>query len=335
MGQAAIVILNFNGEGMLSRFLPNIVENSKFDIVVIDNGSQDNSVGFLNLKYPEIKVLQLAQNFGYSKGYNHGLDSLKGQYDFYLLLNSDVQVTPCWDEYMVQYLELDQNIAAAQPAVLSLAKDGFFDYAGAAGGFLDRLGYPYCRGRILHTIELDEGQYHSPIEVDWASGACFCVRADLFHQFGGFNPAFFAHMEEIDLCWRFRTAGFRVHCNGAVKVYHLGGGTLRESNPFKTYLNFRNSLFMLATNLSQKKLIHILLIRLFLDFAAAVHISFTKDFTHGAAIFKAYWHYLRNRKKITQNNIKTGQINSSSRKKIQSIVFNYYFKGQKKFSDLF
>lgn len=335
MGKAAIVILNFNGEAMLSRFLPNIVENSTFEIIVIDNGSEDGSVPFLNHTYPDIKVLKLAQNFGYSIGYNQGLDYIKGQYEFYLLLNSDVQVTPSWDEQMVRYLEKDPSIAAAQPAVLSLAKEGYFDYAGAAGGFLDRLGYPYCRGRILHTIEADAGQYIASIEVDWASGACFCVRADLFHQLGGFNPAFFAHMEEIDLCWRYRTAGFKIHCNGAVKVYHLGGGTLRESNPFKTYLNFRNSLFMLATNLSQRKLTQILLIRLFLDFAAAVHISFTRDLTHGAAIFKAYRHYLRDRKKIPPNKFKAGEINSTSKKNIQSIVFNYYIKRQKKFTELF
>ncbi|MEX0884703.1 MAG: glycosyltransferase family 2 protein, partial [Cyclobacteriaceae bacterium] len=253
---------------------------------------------------------------------------------YYILLNSDVQVTPGWDQEMVKFMTDHPGTAASQPKVRSLSMDGYFDYAGAGGGFLDHLGYPYCRGRILHTLEKDLGQYDDQREIDWASGACFCTDAGLFHEFGGFNPHFFAHMEEIDLCWRYRNKGFPIRFNGRVTVFHLGGGTLSQTNPFKTYLNFRNSLLMLESNLTFPDLMKTLWKRLFLDFGALVHIAFTKGFAHSRAIIKAYWHYLRDRKKAIKSNTGNKNIPSTGPQKVYSIIWVYYLKGKRKFSDL-
>lgn len=333
MEKAVIVILNFNGRDMLERFLPNILENSIYEIVVIDNASTDDSVIFLRENYPDLHMVVLGDNFGYSQGYNLGLQQLKDKYEFYILLNSDVQVTPNWDVRMVGFMEKNPKMAAAQPKVLSLVDEGYFDYAGAAGGYLDKLGYPYCRGRILHTLERDMGQYDDVCEVDWASGACFFIRCDAFHSHGGFDPVFFAHMEEIELCLRWRNSGYGIFVNPDVSVYHLGGGTLAQSSPFKTYLNFRNSLLMLYINIKGTRFLAILAIRIVFDVAAMFHISFSKGISHGKAIVKAYIDFLKKIRFLDKSGHYGGEL-SIRRENNFSIIIHYYLRGVKFFRDL-
>tara|TARA_R110002096_G_scaffold12189_3_gene44257 strand:+ start:1945 stop:2955 length:1011 start_codon:yes stop_codon:yes gene_type:complete len=335
MKEAAIVILNYNGETMLRQYLPQVIGNSVFEIVVVDNGSKDGSIAFLQKDFPNVSLILLKENHGYSKGYNLGLEELKGKFSYYLLLNSDVEVTPGWDRAMVDCLSEKPAVAACQPKVLSLSHKGYFDYAGAAGGFLDQLGYPYCRGRVLHLLEEDQGQYNDSIELDWASGACFCVKAPLFHQLGGFNPYFFSHMEEIDLCWRMRNEGYKIHYCGQSAVYHLGGGTLSQTNPFKTYLNFRNSLYMLNSNLKIDSFIKVFLWRMVMDFGAMLHLLFTKGGKHSKAVFKAYWDFLTNRQAVNYQEFKkVKQLKSAQPKAVYSIILAYYLKGKKKYSQL-
>ena len=335
MKEAAIVILNYNGEAMLRKYLPQVISNSFYDIVVVDNGSIDGSVTFLKHNFPKIRLVLFEENHGYSKGYNLGLDKIKGEYSYYLLLNSDVEVTANWDKTLVSYMSDNPDVAVCQPKVLSLVLDGYFDYAGAAGGFLDHLGYPFCRGRILHLLEKDTGQYNDDIELDWASGACFCVRSSIFHEFEGFNPHFFSHMEEIDLCWRIRNKGYKIRYCGQSSVYHVGGGTLSQLNPFKTYLNFRNSLFMLKGNLKSSGFINVFAFRIILDFGAMLHLLFTKDISHSKAVFKAYRDF------ITMKEVhgfyqskKVNRLKSVKQKPVYSIIVAYYLKSKAKYSQL-
>lgn len=334
MQTAAIVILNFNGKEMLHRFLPSVVAQSTCDLVIVDNASNDESIAYLAEYYPQVEIVQLPENLGYSGGYNEGLKHLKGRYTYYLLLNSDVKVTMGWDLAMVDYLDRNTEIAAAQPKIISLTDEISFDYAGAAGGFLDRLGYPYCRGRVLHSIEMDKGQYDVPINVDWASGACFCVRAEIFHLYQGFDPLFFAHMEEIDLCWRLRNVGYKIGSNTAVTVYHLGGGTLKRSDPKKTYLNFRNSLFMLYKNLSRNAFYKLLFCRMLLDSGAMFHLLFTLGVVHSLAVIKAYKSFFYLRKRLTREINPTTNRISSGNPFVFSIIWEYYARGKKEFSQL-
>ncbi|NHE55885.1 glycosyltransferase family 2 protein [Cyclobacterium plantarum] len=335
MKKAAIVILNFNGKGMLKKYLPQVYNHSVYEIIIVDNGSCDGSVDYLLSHYPEIKLVLLKENHGYSKGYNLGLEKLKGDYEFYILLNSDVTVEPQWDEKLIQYLAVRPQVAVCQPKILSLGRKGSFDYAGAAGGYLDSMGYPFCRGRLLHTLEMDRGQYDESTPVDWASGACFCVKAALFHDFGGFNPHFFSHMEEIDLCWRMRKEGFQIHCCSETKVYHLGGGTLSEVNPFKTYLNFRNSLYMLYNNLTVSGFLQVIWLRFLLDCAAMIHLLFTKGWPHGKAVAMAYLDFGKKRKEIGGFRIsRTKSLKSEKSRQIFSIIFQYYLFGKRKFTQL-
>jgi GT2 family glycosyltransferase len=248
MKSCAIVILNYNGVEMLKTFLFSVISCSTYEIIVIDNASTDESVDFLNRKYPELQIIQLLENFGYAGGYNWGLEQLKGKFEYYILLNSDVKVTPSWDIDLISWMHQHQSYAALQPKILSYQDPSKFDYAGAGGGFLDQFGYPHCRGRILDTIEEDRGQYDDAIDVDWASGACMVVKSTDFHELSGFDAHFFAHMEEIDLSWRIKRLGYSFFVEPASKVYHVGGGTLSYLSPKKTYLNFRNSLFMITKN---------------------------------------------------------------------------------------
>ena len=245
MKQTAVVILNWNGQKHLAHYMPSVVGNTPADvrIVVADNGSTDDSVEFLKANYPSVEILQLDKNYGFAEGYNRALREIKAEY--YVLLNSDVEPTKGWIEPLVQTLKNDKSIAAVAPKLLSDVERDKFEYAGAAGGFIDYLGYPLCRGRILSTIEQDNGQYNTAREVFWASGAAFCCRAEVFHKLGGFDSDFFAHMEEIDLCWRMQLAGYKVFSEPRSVVYHLGGGTLPNESPNKLYLNYRNNLAML------------------------------------------------------------------------------------------
>ncbi|WP_373399738.1 glycosyltransferase family 2 protein [Algoriphagus halophilus] len=236
MKSCAVVILNYNGEEMLQKFLPSVVEYSQSDVWVIDNSSTDQSTTLLFRDFPQVNLIPLKANFGYAGGYNWGLEELRGKYKYYILLNSDVEVTPEWDLDLVSSADSKSGYAAIQPKILSFQNRDYFDYAGAGGGFIDALAYPYCRGRIWEHIEMDEGQYDDFIDVDWASGACMLVNAEAFHQMNGFDAHFFAHMEEIDLCWRMRNQGWKIGYDGKTKVYHVGGATLARTNPKNYFL---------------------------------------------------------------------------------------------------
>ena len=330
----AVVVLNWNGINWLKKFLPILIEKSKdVNIYIADNASSDNSVEYVNDNFPNVKVLKNFSNEGYAKGYNDALETLKEE--FFVLINSDIEVTDNWIKPIINLMETNSDIAACQPKILSFHDRNKFEYAGACGGFIDTLGYPFCRGRIFSNLEDDNNQYNDITEVFWASGACLFVRAKYFKEVNGFDNDFFAHQEEIDLCWRLKNKGYKIMVNPNSAVFHVGAGTLNTNSPFKTYLNFRNNLFMLYKNLSVLKLIITLLFRLPLDGIAA--LSFAKKengLGHVFSILRAHLVFYVSipllslkRKKIDQKKNLTGQ-------KRFSILFKYYFLGIKKFSDL-
>ncbi|AKD04448.1 glycosyltransferase family 2 protein [Pontibacter korlensis] len=291
----AVVILNWNGLPHLQQFLPSVVANSgNAEIIVADNASTDGSIAFLQEHYPQVRLILLSENFGFCEGYNKALQQVKAKY--YVLLNSDVEVPLGWTEPVVQLMEQDPNIAVCQPKILAQQHPSFFEYAGAGGGLLDALAYPYCRGRLFETLEEDKGQYDDVQEIFWATGACMFVRADVYHMLGGLEPAFFAHMEEIDFCWRAKNAGYKVMYNGHSRVYHVGGGTLHKSNPRKTYLNFRNGLALLYKNIPSQELGAALLIRVLLDWVAAFRMLLAGQKKDAKAVLDAHMDLLRNRK---------------------------------------
>ncbi|MXV37877.1 glycosyltransferase [Flavobacteriaceae bacterium Ap0902] len=283
----AIAILNWNGKDLLAEFLPKIIEYSTgAAIYVIDNASTDDSVSFIQKNFPQVQVIQNAENSGFAGGYNEGLKHIDA--DVYCLLNSDIEVTPHWLDPMYRLFE-NENIAAIQPKILDYNERNKFEYAGAGGGFLDNFGYPYCRGRVFWTLEKDTGQYDDEIQIFWATGACLFIRSDEFWKQEGFDANFFAHMEEIDLCWRINNTGKKIYYTGQSTVYHIGGATLSNS-PQKTYLNFRNSLWMLVRNLPQYKLVPVVFSRMVLDGITAVvfWIYNENGFGHFKAIFRAH-----------------------------------------------
>lgn len=336
MSSIAIVILNYNGRAHLECFLPGVIANSpEASVIIADNNSTDTSLSYVRNAFPEVEIIQLGNNFGYAKGYNLALSDLR--YDYYLLLNSDVEVTEGWLTPLLQTFEESEDIAACQPKILAHADRRTFEYAGAAGGFIDALGYPFCRGRIFNRLEKDNGQYDSRCDIFWASGACFLVRSKVFHLLGGFDDEFFAHMEEIDLCWRMHHAGYKVAYRPDSTVYHVGGGTLPKSSPQKTYLNFRNGLTLIYKNLPWPELIWKLPVRLLLDQVAAIKFLFLDSPKHFWSVVRALAYFLsnpkRNRRRRRDTIRKTGLMPSSETFK-GSIVFNYYVKGQKKFTDL-
>jgi len=334
----AIVILNWNGEKMLKCFLPSVIKNSRTEnteIIVADNGSTDSSVKLLREHFPEIKIIELKKNYGFAKGYNKALKKIDS--DYYILLNSDVEVTPGWINPMISVMEKDPEVAAVQPKILSWKKKDEFEYAGAAGGFIDKLGFPLCRGRILDVTEKDHGQYDNVASIFWASGACMALRASFFHEAGGLDSDYWAHMEEIDLCWRLKTKGFKIIFTPYSTVYHLGGGTLSYNNPFKMFLNFRNSLWLLHKNLPSKKFIRILITRLLLDDAGALRWLITGNLKDFLSVVKAHYAYYRSLPKM---NKKRKQIKAVSPQKwhpeiiCRSIVFKYYFERKKHFNEI-
>lgn len=265
----AIVILNWNGWDMLKRFLPILQSNLIADSVVFvaDNASSDDSLQLLNSDFPDVRVIELDKNYGFADGYNKALQQIDAEY--YLLLNSDVEVTSDWIEPMLWFMEANHDVAACQPKILSISDRHSFEYAGACGGFIDKYGYPYCRGRIFDTIEYDKGQYDNPMEIQWTTGACMLIRSSDYWAVGGLDGRFFAHSEEIDMCWRLRLMGRKLYCIPQSKVFHVGGGTLNKSNPRKTFLNFRNNLTMLYKNLPDEDLRHVMAVRWWLDYLAA------------------------------------------------------------------
>jgi len=267
--RVAIVILNWNGAKMLRQYLPSVIARSYDDatIIVADNASTDESVAFLQTSYPAIRVIQLEQNYGFAGGYNRALQQIDAEY--YLLLNSDVEPLEHWLSPLVVFMDANRDYAACQPKILSVADKSKFEYAGAAGGFIDKYGYPFCRGRLFDTVEQDAGQYDDARDVMWATGACLLIRSEDYWRCGGFDETFFAHNEEIDLCWRLRLLGRKICCIPQSKVYHVGGGTLPKSNPMKTFLNFRNNLLMLYKNLPNDDIRSVMRMRKVLDYVAA------------------------------------------------------------------
>ncbi len=332
--KAAIVILNWNGKDWLEKFLPTIIQHSNTaEIIIADNGSTDNSLLFLSKNLPTIKVINNKENLGFTGGYNKALNQIHAEY--YVLLNSDVEVSDNWLFPIVSLMDKDKNIAACQSKLLDFNNRTKFEYAGASGGFLDNLGYPFCRGRIFDCLEEDGGQYNDTTEVFWATGACLFVRADAFWEVGGFDADFFAHQEEIDLCWRLKNKGYKVMVEPKSEVYHVGGGTLNADSSFKTHLNFRNNLCMLFKNLPLTSLLFVIPLRLLLDAVAAITFLKQKNgFSHFFAIVKAHFSFyftipklIAKRQKINQKNNLVGKVN-------WSILFRNKVKGVKQFSDL-
>ena len=290
--RTAIAILNWNGEILLERYLPSVVLYSEgTDIYVIDNASTDTSVQFVRTNYPQIKIIQNSTNGGFAGGYNEGLKQIDA--DIFCLLNSDVEVTEGWLNPVLALFERMQDVAIIQPKILDLMRKDHFEYAGAGGGFIDQLGYPFCRGRIFQSLEKDSGQYDDTCEIFWATGACMFIKSKVFWQLEGFDLDYFAHQEEVDLCWRAKNEGEKVYYVGNSKVYHLGGSTLSNMNPKKTYLNFRNSLFSITKNLPRRKALAIISIRLLLDGVAALRFIAQFKFRHCFAILRAHLSFYR------------------------------------------
>lgn len=284
----AIAILNWNGKKWLEKFLPSVIEYSKkAEIFVIDNNSSDDSVQFLKLNFPSVKIIQNQSNSGFAAGYNEGLKSI--EVDIYCLLNSDVEVTENWIYPITKLFSENQNIAAIQPKILDFNQKNKFEFAGAGGGLIDNLGYPYCRGRVFENIEFDHGQYDDETEIFWASGCSLFIRSQDFWNMNGFDERFFAHQEEIDLCWRLQNAGRKIYYTGKSKVYHVGGGTLNKQNPQKTYLNFRNNLTMMVKNLPASKAFFILFFRLLLDGVASLYLAYKNGWRHLGAVLTAHF----------------------------------------------
>ena len=333
--EVAVVILNWNGKDFLAKFLPSVMASSYGNkrIIVADNASSDNSVAFLQKEFPAIEIIINPSNGGFAKGYNTALKNV--QADYFVLLNSDVDVSTGWIEPVIDLMESDPAISACQPKILAEKDHGHFEYAGAAGGWIDKLGYPFARGRVLDTVEKDAGQYDNATPCFWASGAAMFVRASVFNSLGGFDEYFFAHQEEIDLCWRMQRAGYKVFVQPASVVYHVGGGTLPKGNSKKTYLNFRNNLIMIWKNTSAGRLILLLPQRFFLDAVAAWKALLGGDGGYFIAVIKArlhFWKWVLFEKKTASPGKDAGNEPAGIYK--GSILWQYYIKKKRTFSEI-
>lgn len=338
MAKVAIVILNWNGQKMLAKFLPNVIEYSRQDaeIWVADNSSSDGSMHLLETQFPQVKTIVLEQNFGFAEGYNRALCQIEA--DYYVLLNSDVEVSHHWLTPLIEFMDSHPQVAACQPKLLAEYDKDSFEYAGACGGFLDKYGYPFCRGRIFGMVERDNGQYDYQQEILWATGACMMIRSADYWKAGGLDGRFFAHNEEIDLCWRLRLMGRKIYCIPESEVYHVGGGTLPKSNPMKTFLNFRNNLTMLYKNLSDKELSHVMRVRWFLDYLAAFEmLLLQRNWGDFKAVFKARKAFKEWRSSFDEERkrIQAQRVEEEIPQIFQtSILWQYYAKGVKNFKDL-
>ncbi|TPN82411.1 glycosyltransferase family 2 protein [Aquimarina algicola] len=327
----AVVILNWNGRSLLEQFLPSVIQNSKAaDIYLADNASTDDSITYVQTTFPEVSIVQNKVNGGYAKGYNDALATIDA--DIYCLLNSDVEVSKDWLLPILETFKTDPKVAAIQPKILDYKRKNYFEYAGAAGGYIDKLGYPYCRGRIFETIEEDKGQYDDNTSIFWASGACLFIRKPVFDEVGKLDEDFFAHQEEIDLCWRIQNNGYTILYHGSSIVYHLGGATLDTMNPRKTFLNFRNNLYLLLKNVPGNAVWYIIFLRMILDGIAAFRFLIQGKLSYFMAILKAHMSFysnfntfLKKRKKLS----KTGKYYS-----IFSVVWQYFILKHKYFNQL-
>lgn len=330
----AIVILNWNGRIYLERFLPSVLSSTydNLKVVVVDNASTDDSMLFLNNSYPQVQIVSLDVNFGFAKGYNEGLKQVKA--DYYVLLNSDVEVEKNWVEPVITLMQSNKRIAACQPKLLQFKNRNFFEYAGAAGGWLDYLGYPLARGRIFDICEEDKGQYDEAEPIFWASGAAMFVRASIYHDLGGLDEYFFAHQEEIDICWRMQLAGYKIFACPQSVVYHVGGGTLPKGNSKKVFLNFRNNLIMMAKNLPPGEAFLKIWYRFFLDAVSAVKSLFAGEGTYFVAVIKAhfaflYWVFFVEKKRMPLD--KKRKLHGYLRK---SVVWSHFIMGKKRFDEI-
>lgn len=333
MPVVAVVILNWNGKKYLEQFLPPLIEFSgpEAEIIIADNASKDDSVSFIRKRYPQLRIIENTTNEGFARGYNIVLQQVEAEY--LVLLNSDIEVTPDWISPVIDLMKSDQTIGACQPKIRSFYNRDEFEYAGAAGGFIDKYGYPFCRGRMFLTLEKDTGQYDDQVEISWATGACLFVRSDLFRRLGGFDDDFFAHMEEIDFCWRLHNYGYRVmYCPDSM-VYHIGGGTLPKASWRKTYLNFRNNFMLLYKNLPSNLLFPVFTARLFLDGVAAFKFLIQAGFKDFWAVGHAYISFYlalpsmyKKRKRLRHGSMKMLYK--------RNVVFDYYIRGKKHFSQL-
>ncbi|MBN1108126.1 MAG: glycosyltransferase family 2 protein [Bacteroidales bacterium] len=338
MIKTAVVILNWNGKEFLEMFLGKVIENSggpDTEVYVADNGSDDGSCDYLETFRGKVKVLRLDENHGFAGGYNLALSRIEARY--YVLLNSDIEVTEGWLEPLTGALDSDPNLASCQPKILSWKDRDRFEYAGAAGGFIDRYGYPFCRGRIFTHTEADKGQYDTPASLFWSSGACMAVRAEAWHKAGGFDADFFAHMEEIDLCWRFHRLGYSISFVPRSVVYHVGGASLPYNSPFKTFLNFRNSLYLLYKNLPDENFARTIFFRKLLDGVAALFFLLKGQTSGARAVWKAHQEVKKQKNVLKEKRRKVksmGEYKFSELVLNKSIVFEFYIMKRKKYSSL-
>ncbi|MBR5695327.1 MAG: glycosyltransferase family 2 protein [Paludibacteraceae bacterium] len=338
MNKLAVVILNWNGRKMLEQYLPSVCRFSQLEgvaVVVADNGSTDDSVAYLRENFPSVQILLLDKNYGFADGYNHALAQLDAEY--FLLLNSDVEVTENWLTPMLNFMDAHPDVAACQPKIRSWVDKTRFEHAGACGGFLDKYGFPFCRGRLFGEVESDKGQYDTVADIFWATGAALLIRSDDYMSVGGLDGTFFAHMEEIDLCWRLRAHGRRIVCVPESVVYHLGGGTLNVENPRKTFLNFRNNLLMIYKNVPDDYLKRVMTARFFFDYVAALQYLLKGDLPNAKAIYKARREFRQIRHAYEgkrSENLSRQTLHDIPEVLDRSLVFSFYLFGKKRFSDL-
>ncbi len=333
MTEIAVVLLNWNGRDFLKKYLPSVIEHSttaNTEVIVVDNNSSDDSIEVLRDDFPKVKVIQLDKNYGFAGGYAKGLKEIRSKY--FVLLNTDVEVTQNWLGPLYNFLEDNLDVGACQPKLKAYYNKAYFEYSGAAGGFLDKYGYPFCRGRIFNTLEEDKGQYESQSEIFWASGACLFIRSDVYFEAGGLDDRFFAHMEEIDLCWRINNLGYKIFYLPQSTVYHVGGGTLPKENPYKTYLNFRNSLYNLYKNTPKSQFKKIFIGKILLDMLALIKYCLTFSFQFCFSILRGYKDFVKIRKELSKE--RQQEMVSNTLLYQKSIAVDYFFRSKKKFTDL-
>jgi len=337
--KVSVIILNWNGRVLMEEFLPSVMANTPpllAEVIVADNGSTDRSIAMLQEKFPSIRVIQFDKNYGFAEGYNKAIAQTDATYT--VLLNSDVEVTPNWLDAPVAIMEADKSIAAVQPMIRSQKDKKMFEYAGAAGGFLDIYGYPFCRGRLMSVVEEDLGQYDTQTDILWATGACLFIRTEVYKKEGGLDANFFAHQEEIDMCWRLRSRGYRIVCTPQSVVYHVGGATLKAESPQKTFLNFRNNLLMLYKNLPEKELRRVFRVRFWLDLIAAVKFFITVNPKNAYAVYQARSDFKRRRRvyiEIRKDNLLRTTCVKIPEIRRKSLLFSFYILRKQKFSQLF
>ncbi|HRZ97703.1 MAG TPA: glycosyltransferase family 2 protein [Paludibacter sp.] len=335
----SIVILNWNGESFLRKFLPTVLKYSNLDdteVVVADNGSTDGSLNLIKSEFTAVRLIELDKNYGFAGGYNKALSQIEAEY--FVLLNSDIEVTEHWLDPLLNYMDLHKDVAACQPKILSQVNRTYFEHAGASGGFIDKYGFPFCRGRIFGDVEQDKGQYNDTIDIFWATGACLMIRSEVFKKVGGLDDDFFAHMEEIDLCWRMKNRAYRIVCIPESTVYHVGGGTLHAEHPYKTYLNFRNNLLMLYKNLPTASLKKTLQIRFWFDYLAALQMFITGKPKNAKSVFKArkdFENTVQNFKEKRNENLLYSTSMNHPEMLQKSIVFSYFLFRKRIFSKVF